>query len=284
MRGLLLAAGCAAGCTPVGMGEVRVRVNGEEAAKRGYPASLLEDGWTIRFDKYLVALGDFTLVSAEGEERRSDARVLVDLQKGDVEMGGLGEVPAGRWGVGFRVGPPEERTTRPDGYVTEEDAERMRVNGYAYWLEGEAVKPGVGTYRFELGLPVEARMEECTNGVDGTLGVVVPEGSTAEAEVTVHAEHLFYDRLGTHRGVKLRFDAFAAAAGGDGVITLEDLETQDLLDLRGLNGNELRDAQGQPVVYEPGAFGARTLKEFVLRSVVDQAHLNGGGVCRTATP
>lgn len=268
----------------VGTGDVRVMVSGEEGAQRGYPASLLQDGWTIRFDRYLVSLGDFTLTSAEGEQRVSDAHLLVDLQKGDVELGRLAGLPAGRWGVGFRVSPPEARTVLPDGHVSLEDAAMMRAKGYAYWLEGEAVKPQVGSFRFQLGLPVDERMVDCTNGADGTLGVVIPEGSMAEAEITVHVEHLFYDRLGTHKGVKLRFDAFAAAAGEDKLITLEDLAGQDLLDLRGLDGGELLDAQGQPVVYEPGAFSVRTLREFVTRSVVDQAHLNGGGVCLTAAP
>jgi hypothetical protein len=259
-------------------------MSGEDGARRGYPASLLQDGWTIRFDRYLVSLGDFTLTSAEGERRGLDAHLLVDLQKGDVELGRLTGLPAGRWGVGFRVSPPEAGTVLPDGHVSPEDAAMMSARGYAYWLEGEAVKPLVGTFRFQLGLPVDARMVDCTNGADGTLGVVVPEGSTAEAEITVHVEHLFYDRLGTHKGVKLRFEAFAAVAGEDRLITLEDLARQELLDLRGMDGGELVDAQGQPVVYEPGAFDVRTLREFVTRSVVDQAHLNGGGVCQTGVP
>jgi hypothetical protein len=267
------------GCVPVGEGEVRVKVSGEEAARRGYAAGVLEDGWTIRFDKYLVSLGDFALTSAGGERRVMEGEVVVDLQKGEVELGRMEGLPAGRWGVGFRVGPPGEGAARPDGYVSEEDAERMKENGYAYWLEGEAVKPQVGTYRFQLGLPLESRMEACTNGADGKLGVVVPEGSAATAEITVHVEHLFYDRLGTHRGVKMRFEAFAAAADGNRLITLERLATQDLLDLRGVDGGELRDAEGRLVVYEPGAYAVRTLKDFVLQSVVDQAHLNGGGVC-----
>ncbi len=104
----------------------------------------------------------------------------------------------------------------------------------------------------------------------------------AEAEVTIHAEHMFYDRLGTHRGVELRFDAFAATADEGQVITPEGLSGQTLLDLRGLDGGELKDDQGRPVVYEPGAYTVRTLQEFVTRSVVDQAHLNGGGVCTIA--
>src|ERR1044071_2745421 len=88
-----------------------------------------------------------------------------------------------------------------------------------WWVKRVAVKEGVGVYTFRMGFPVDARMVDCVNGADGTLGIVVPEGSVGKAEVTIHAEHMFYDRLGTHRGVQLRFDAFAATADARKVIT-----------------------------------------------------------------
>jgi hypothetical protein len=46
-----------------------------------------------------------------------------------------------------------------------------------------------------------------------------------------------------------------------------------------LDGGELRDVAGKPVIYEPGAYTVRTHQKFVSQSIVDQAHLNGGGVC-----
>jgi hypothetical protein len=90
---------------------------------------------------------------------------------------------------------------------------------------------------------------------------------------------MFYDRLGTHRGVQLRFEPFAATAGADRVITSEGLAPKQLLDLRGMQGGGLLDSGGKPTVYEPGASDVRTLWEFVTQSIVAQTHLNGGGVC-----
>ncbi|HZH17553.1 MAG TPA: hypothetical protein VE057_24580 [Archangium sp.] len=269
-------------CEPVAEGDVRVTMSGGDGTQRGYPSHLFQDGWSVQFTKYLVSLGDFTLTSAAGEQRVSGEHVLVDVQKGDIPLTELKGLTAGRWSVGFRVGPPREDTKLPDGSVSDEDLAMMRERGYSYWVEGVAVKGGVGVYTFRMGFPVSAHMVDCVNGVDGTLGLVVPESSVAEAEVTIHAEHMFYDRLGTHRGVELRFDAFAATADADKVITPEGLAGQRLLDLRGLDGGELKDAQGRPVVYEPGAYTVRTLQEFVTQSIVDQAHLNGGGVCTVA--
>ncbi len=266
-------------CEPVAEGEVRVTMSGGDGTQRGYPSHLFQDGWSVQFTKYLVSLGDFTLTSPSGEKRTAPEHVLVDVQKGDVPLTSLKGLPAGRWSVGFRVSPPREDTTRPDGAISSEDLAMMRERGYSYWVEGVAVKAGVGVYTFRMGFPVDARMVDCVNGVDGTQGLVVPENSVAEAEVTIHAEHMFYDRLGTHRGVQLRFDAFAATADANRVITPEGLSAQKLLDLQGPDGGELKDSQGRPVVYEPGAYTVRTLQEFVTQSIVDQAHLNGGGVC-----
>jgi hypothetical protein len=269
-------------CEPVAEGEVRVTMSGGDGTQRGYPSHLFQDGWSVQFTKYLVSLGDFTLTSASGEQRTAPEHVLVDVQKGDVPLTSLKGLPAGRWNVGFRVSPPREDTKLPDGAISSEDLAMMRERGYSYWMEGVAVKAGVGVYTFRMGFPVDARMVDCVNGVDGTQGLVVPENSVAEAEVTIHAEHMFYDRLGTHRGVQLRFDAFAATADASRVITPEGLSAQKLLDLHGPDGGELKDGQGRPVVYEPGAYTVRTLQEFVTQSIVDQAHLNGGGVCTVA--
>ncbi|WP_051256861.1 hypothetical protein [Cystobacter fuscus] len=270
------------GCEPAAEGEVRVTLSGGDGTQRGYNDHLFQDGWSVQFTKYLVSVGDFTLTSATGEKRTAAGQVLVDVQKGDMPLAHLEGLAAGRWSVGFRVAPPGADTTLPDGNVSPEDLERMRSKGYSYWVEGIATKANVGVYTFRMGFPVNARMVDCVNGVDGTLGIVVPENSVAQTEVTIHAEHMFYDRLGTHRGVLLRFDALAATANADKVITPEGLASQRLLDLRDSEGRELKDAQGKPVVYEPGAYTVKTLQEFVTQSIVDQAHLNGGGVCTVA--
>ena len=266
-------------CDNVATGDVQVTMSGGDGTQRGLPDTLFQDGWSIQFTRYLVSLGDVTLTSASGETHSSSRHVLVDVQKGDIPLVELTGVPAGRWDVGFRVSPPEARTELADGQVSAEDLAMMRERGFSYFVEGHATKQNEPVLRFRMGFPVNALMNNCINGADGTQGIIVPEGSVARPEVTIHAEHMFYDRLGTHRGVQLRFEAIAATAGEDHVITPEGLATQELTDLRGRDGNELRDAQGQPVIYQPGAFDVRTLQEFITQSVVDQAHLNGGGVC-----
>ncbi len=265
-------------CGPGAEGSVRFSVWAEERVERGYPATLLADRWAITFERYLVSLGEATL-SRDGEVLTSPRRVVANLQRGRQPTHAFEGVPAGRWNVGFVVEPPGDAAEVGEG-ATGADVARMRAEGWSYLLEGRATKTGVGTFSFSVGFPLRVRGVECTNGVDGTLGLIVGEGRETDAELTVHAEHMLYDRLGTHRDVQLRFDAWAFEATADAPITREALQRQSLLSLRGRGGGALVDEAGAPVVYEPGSYAVDTLDDFVLQSLRDQVHLNGGGLCR----
>lgn len=271
---LLVSSSLLLSCGPAADGSVRFSVWAEERVERGYPPSLLTDRWAITFERYLVSVGEVTL-SRDGEVLTSPRRVVVDVQKGRQPSHSFDAVPAGRWNVGFVVEPPSE-STEAVGSVTADDVARMRSEGWSYWLVGRATKTGVGTFPFSIGFPVNARATECTNGVDGTLGIIVGDGRATDAELTIHAEHMLYDRLGTHRDVQLRFDAWTI----DDDITRATLQRQQLLSLQGRDGGALVDEAGMPVVYQPGSYAVDTLDAFVIQSLKDQVHLNGGGLCR----
>jgi hypothetical protein len=181
-------------CGPGPRGSVAFSVWAEARVERGYPAALLADRWAITFERYLVSLGEVTL-SRESEVLTSSQRVVVDLQRGRQAAHQFSEVPAGRWNVGYVIEPPAEQAALGEG-VAEADVARMRLEGWSYLLEGRATKTGVGSFAFSVGFPLTARASECTNGVDGTLGLVVGDGRQTDAELTVHAEHLLYDRPG----------------------------------------------------------------------------------------
>ncbi|MGV3619658.1 MAG: hypothetical protein ACO1OB_02510 [Archangium sp.] len=261
-------------CGPGADGSVRFSVWAEERVERGYPASLLADRWAITFDRYLVSLGEVTLSNESGSHTAS-RRVVVDVQKGRQPSHAFDAIPAGRWNVGFVVEPPGDGAETGDT-VTQADVDTMRSEGWSYWLQGRATKTGVGSYEFSIGFPVTGRGTECTNGVDGTLGIIVGDGRQTDAELTIHAEHMLYDRLGTHRDVQLRFEAWTV----DGDITRATLQRQKLLSLQSADGGVLLDERGAPVVYQPGSYAVDTLDAFVIQSLKDQVHLNGGGLCR----
>lgn len=282
----VLAALPACGSDDDGQGAVAIRVSGEGAAKQGYPfvkngaEIAFADGWTLRFSKYLASVGELRLTSADDTVAfESKAVYVMDLHLGDPTIATFEGLPARRWErFGFRVVPPPPDAIKV-GTVADEDLERMRREGYNYWLEGTAEKGGKA-YSFAWGLANPTRATNCTSGIDGTEGIVVRKSTTTEAEITFHLDHLFWDTLGTERN-NLRFDAIAAASTDDTVIAWEELASQSLADLRGLDGGPLVDAGGKPVVYNPGSvpLPAQTLQAFMLATAAGQAHLNGLGLC-----
>lgn len=278
-----LSIGCDAGG---GTGNLAIRISGEEAVKRGFPLDhdghKLEfaDGWTMRFDKYLVAAGNIRIREMDRTTAaESDEIVVADLVKGDPVIFTFEELPAQRWPrIQYEVSAPSDGARNLNG-VFETDLARMIENGFNYWIEGSATKGG-RTVTFAWGLRNPIRNSDCTSGTDGTPGVVVRRNSTVTAEITIHIEHMFWNSLGSEGGT-MRFDAIAAMADENGVIDLEALATQALSEPLDEHGEPLVDHNGNPVIYDPAAFPIDNLRDFLLVSASYQAHLNGTGICTT---
>lgn len=271
-----------------GVGRLVVVVDGEEGARAGFPFTedgetvAFVDGWTLRFDKYVTSLGEVRVAGADGAEAVADGGVyVVDLRKGAPTLFERDDVGARRWEqVSFAVRAPEAQVVNVND-VASADVQRMVSGGLTYLIEGVATK-GDKTVRLSWEVVAPVRNEDCTNGADGTQGVVVPVNSSAEARLTIHVDHAFFDSLGTEESA-LRFEAIAAAAGEDGVVTWEELASQPLTALKDTAGEPLRDEQGQRIVYDPGAaqLEAATLQAYIKFSMASQAHLNGEGLCTT---
>lgn len=262
-------------------GTLEVEVSGEEAARTGFPVGDLAfvDGWSVRFDKILVHLADFSIADDARFELPAES-TIVDLTRGDQVVWTFSAVPAQRWpNVGYLIARPMRGARRLMG-VSEADAEAMTAAGTSFWLVGTATHPTRGTVRIDLALSMAAHMERCRSGRDGTDGIVVPASGTHRTQMTLHLDHLFLDSFRSEEP-NLRFDAWAAAAGSDGVVTFSDLASQRLADLRGPDGGPLVDAMGQRVVYEPPTTGLRenTLAEFVRAQALTLGHFEGEGHC-----
>src|SRR5690606_27829137 len=88
-------------------------------------------------------------------------------------------------------------------------------------IEGTATR-GDEIKRFHWRLDAPTRFAACETTT------TVPEGGEGRFEITIHADHLFYDSLVSSEPA-LRFDAFAAAdADDDGLITPEELAAADI--------------------------------------------------------
>lgn len=254
-------------CGPMAVGSVEITLTGEEAATEGLPFS--EDGetlafsdgdWTVRFDHYVVALRDITLGGSS-----LAGPFVVDLSKATGEppafsLGTLDAVEIGRAPFGFTI-EAAEAGAGVLGDVDEAVADAMVEADASYAIAGTA-SDGISSVRFDWQLAAHTRNTECTNGDDGTQGVVVIENGTVEAEITVHIEHVFYDTLGVE-GPSLVMDAMVALAGEDGVVTT----------------SELAAAAIDPIIYDKGSYDVVDMLGFVTIGAASQAHLNGAGLC-----
>lgn len=265
-------------CSAAGNGSVTLYASGEEAAVDGYPAGdiAFADGWTMEFDHVLVAVGNVFL----GDEEIAGDQMIVDLHNGRTELFTEEGLAPQRYDVGYSLVVPA-LSAFPQGPVDAEAMGRMRTAGASLYIEGTATHPTHGEYTFEIMVPRTVVASECEQA-DGTLGVVIPESGHVEGEITVHLDHLFFDSA-TAEDPDLRFEAWAAAAGADRHVTMDDLATQDLADLIGVGGGPLMDGT-ELVAYEPPATGlaAANLREHVIAQAMTLPHWVGEGHCNYA--
>jgi hypothetical protein len=277
----------ALGCADVAdTGTLVVSVSGEEAAVTGFPVEddgekiEFADGWTLEFSKALVSFGYLSVKGADGAVAVADDTVYVaDLHAGDAEVATFEGLEARRWeNFSFAVASPEG-SVKKLGAVTDADVDALKAGGFNYWFEGTA-KKGTQTVSFSWKVKNPTNNAECTNGDDGKQGVVVKPNSTAEAEVTIHVDHLFWDTLGSEEAA-LRFDAIAAKADVSGAIAWSALETQPLDQPLDAQGAPIKDADGKNISYNPGtvSLSGQHLAGFITASSSSSGHLNGGGLC-----
>ncbi|ADO68279.1 hypothetical protein [Stigmatella aurantiaca] len=253
-----------------GTGDVRFTAYGEDYIEKEIPASAFEDGWSVKFTKFLVTLGELKVANAKGEVAAESARARVyDVHKpGPVEVERFTGLDAKDWAeVSYAIAPSASATA---GNATEEDLARLKEGGYAVYLEGSAVK-GAETKRFGWGFSQNTLYEHCES-TDKGEGLTVADGGEEVVQLTIHGDHLFFDDLQSP-DAKMRFDALAAAdvegglTGPNGEITLEELAQVDLTSL-------------PSGTYGTGGVGnVRNLRDFVNALVRTLGHYQGEGEC-----
>jgi hypothetical protein len=269
-RGLLAAAvlGLTA-CGDGGTGDVKFTVYGEDFIEKEIPAEDFEDGWSVKYTKFLVTLGELKVADGGGSvaAQSSTAKVYDVHRPGPVEVEHFTGLEAKDWSeVSYAIAPAAEATA---GNATAEDVERMKAGGYSIYVEGTGTK-GTETKRFAWGFTQNTLYEHCENPDIGE-GVTVPNGGEELVQLTMHGDHLFFDDLQSPEA-KMRFDAIAEAdgfgiAGPDGVVTLQELEMVDLTTLpRGTYGTG-------------GVPNVKNLREFVSALVRTVGHFRGEGEC-----
>ncbi len=226
------------------------------------------DGWTLKYDRFLVHVTSVTVAGTDGVLAASASPTLVDqVAPGPKSLVSAQLRTARVWeNVGLQIGPVDAETTAI-APATDADRDMMTASGFTLYVEGKLSKNGA-TKTFKWGFATEATYGECAEGA--VRGLVVPADGSDTADVGMAGEVLFADDLAA--GV-LRADAIAAAdADNDGNITLEELAA-----------TSLDTARAGGAAYTGGPFDVTMLDEFVTAQAPRVvARFRATGTCKPA--
>jgi hypothetical protein len=239
----LVGSGCLPGDERPEPGSIHVTAEPNDATARGFTTP---DGWSVRFDRFVTALGDIRLHSESGENggplsagscteyAETHYDWLFDFTVAEREKVGL-VFGLGRCSVEWSFRPPSHDSVLGPG-GTAQDILFMRTEGSDAYAEqqrvalvaqGQAERGGV-TKRFDWAFRHWYEVDECPDeSSGGWMSVVDLRGGDAlTLRIEVRGEELF--RAAPLDAAPLHFDLFAGAdADGDGVITLEELGEVD---------------------------------------------------------
>jgi hypothetical protein len=200
-----------------GTGRVQVFVEPEDTIPEGLePGSgeeNIQDGWTVTYDKFLVAVGNFRATrSADTSDQLSEPRVyVVDLK--NVPTGGLviaefNDVTASRWDkVGFDLQNASASNVRAES-TAQADYDFMVSNGYSIYIEATMTNPtgqsclpakptdcvSATSVTFKWGLAAGTSFDDCAPE-SGDAGFAVPSGGTVQVKPTIHGDHWFFTNI-----------------------------------------------------------------------------------------
>lgn len=261
-------------CGSEGSGTLKVATWGEDYIETEIPAASgggdgFVDGWTVRYDKFLVTFGDLLVADRDGNIGASlPGQRVFDLHPKGPHAVHEATLEARRWDrVGISVLTAKQASA---GNASAADVKLMNDQGYSVYVEGAATK-GTQTVTFAWGFTTATAYGECQEATTGD-GVSIPTGGTATIQFTIHGDHFFYDDLQS-QDPSLRFAAIAAAdADADGHVTLDELAQVDLTSL----------PIGQ---YGTGGDGRVTdLAGFLAALSRTVVHYQGEGHCHSGTP
>ncbi len=253
-----------------GSGSVAINTWGEEYIEQEIPAAPsaeeagFVDGFTVKYTKFLVAISDIRIGDATGEIGASaDEQRVWDLHLvGPHAVTTLADLEDKRWDAVEATVKPASGATR--GNAADADVAMMNTSGYSIFVAG-TIETSSTSKSFNWGFTTATRYFHCEED-DGSLGVVVPNGGTADIQFTNHGDHLFYDDLQAD-DTKLRATELVKAdRGDDGEVTLEDLAGVDL--------TTVPDGQ-----YGGGDGSVENMRQFVTALSRTIIHFNGEGEC-----
>jgi hypothetical protein len=214
-------------------GRVQVFVEPEDTIPEGLEPGTgeenISDGWTVTYDKFLVAVGNFRATrSADTSDKLAEPKVyIVDLKT--VAAGGLviaqfNDVTASRWDkVGFDLPNASASAVRAES-TAQADYDFMLANTFSIYIEGSMTKDAI-TKTFNWGLSAGTSFDDCAP-VSGDAGFAVPSGGTVQVKPTIHGDHWFFTNITQGEEITERRAQWIADSDTDdnGETTLDELK------------------------------------------------------------
>jgi hypothetical protein len=294
---------CGDDADAAGSGKLSVLLEPEDAIIRGLEAGdgaeNIRDGWSVRFDKYVLAIGhvDAHLATDESVVAEDAAVYAVDLTQlpaAGLELWNLDSLRRGRWELFFEQTGAGDGAERHDS-VEAADFDEMVDNDYTYLLEGtlsqeegrscppkDLAEPGDKTpdadgcyaaaeVKFQLGLEAETVFGPCES--DGIPGFSIAANDQT-VSLTIHGDHLFFNGFpeGGEGGVTRLAQWLADCdLNLDGTVTREELEQIKPSQLSELDSRfQLGGSPISPL---------DTMYDYARSQLKTQGHLNGEGEC-----
>ncbi|MBK7829112.1 hypothetical protein [Nannocystis sp.] len=251
---------CSTACDTARDEALEVRIYGEEYIEEGLPVEIFVDGWSLRYDKFLVSVGGVA-VAEKGSEPglREPAFQVFDLTRAS---DGAGQevaselVSLGRYDdTSFTIAPAADATA---GNASAEDLALMVDGGFSVYVAGTATKGDVSKH-FAWGFATHTDYSECESLAD------VRGGQPAVVQLTIHGDHLLYDDLYS-KTPNVTFTLVAEAdADNDGEVSQAELEAVDLRPLPN---------------YQVGSTDIVDLWHFIEHLTTTLGHIDGEGHCK----
>ncbi len=302
-------AGCDDGATSE-PGSLEFLLEAEDTVREGLEPGEgvedLRDGWSVRWQNYLITIGHVQIVSAVDSTRSLDAedRFVADLTKvptAGLPLWSFDELEPTRWNVFYEVGEPVHGAMR-DASVEPDDFEMVVAGDLSYLIRGTLAQTGgqscppsakaeVGdsvpkgdqnarqdpcydnpSIEFELSAQAGAAFGPCE--IDELPGVAVPSGGSQSAALTIHGDHVFFNGFpqGDEGGISRRAQWLADAdLNIDGRVTREELQSLSASDMAAFDEG-----------YQFGAAPEGALDSlwtYVAAQLRTQGHFQGEGEC-----
>lgn len=279
-------AACSSGGDAAGAGAVQIFVVAEDTIGEGLTPGTegenIQDGWTVTYDRYLVAVGNFRARRSDTGAAIGDPSIYVlDLKRAPTNgyvVTELKDIAAVRWDkFGYDVANARAgaKTLPP---TTQADVDFMVQNGFSVYYEGSAEK-GADKISFKWGFAAGTAFDDCATE-DGLTGFAVPKGGTVQVKPTLHGDHQYFDNVTQGVEITKRLAQWIKACDKDGN---KDLTIPELKECT-IAGAMPSPPYDLTAVKDQDGDGKLTVYDYVNTQMRTFGDYQGDGECPTRTP